>query len=312
MYKAFYGLTRNPFEIAPDPRFFYGTARHNEALASLYHGIERRKGFIVVTGEVGTGKTLLSRCLFQILKQQKISFAYVFNPLLPVIEFLQYVAVDMGIPGAGKNKGELLAEFNRYLISQYRQNSTAVLIVDEAQLLSWELLEEIRLLTNLETAQQKLLQIVLIGQPELDEKLESQNLRQLKQRIALRCRLEPLSLDETQKYISVRLLLAGARERQNIFSEPAIELVHRYSLGIPRLINTICEAALVSSYALKSSTILPELVEEIATDFRLRTAASPGKDGNSVFPRRADGNGHELRTAVKTNLSGEALLERPV
>jgi general secretion pathway protein A len=273
MYKTFFGLTRNPFEITPDPRFFYGTARHNEALASLYHGIERRKGFIVVTGEVGTGKTLLARCLFQILKQQKISFAYVFNPLLPVLEFLQYAASDMGLPTKCKTKSEVLIELNRYLISQYHRNSTAALIVDEAQLLNWEMLEEIRLLTNLETAQQKLLQIVLIGQPELDEKLESQDLRQLKQRISLRCRLQPLSYDETRKYISVRLRLAGAKgQHQAIFSDNTVELIHRYSQGIPRLVNTICEGALVSSFAVKSSVVLPELVEEIAADFRLLTA----------------------------------------
>lgn len=300
MYKTFYGLTRNPFEITPDPRFFYGTARHNEALASLYHGVERRKGIIVVTGEVGTGKTLLSRCLFQILKQQKISFAYIFNPLLPVVEFLRYAAIDMGIPVSGKSKSELLAELNRYLIFQYQQKSTAVLIVDEAQLLSWELLEEIRLLTNLETAQQKLLQIVLIGQPELDEKLESQNLRQLKQRIALRCRLGPLSRQETGKYIAVRLFLAGAKERpQNIFPETAVELVYRYSQGIPRLVNTICEAALVSSFALKSSVVLPELVDEVAADFRLQPASSPEKNEHLAFSGKPPDNCRESRTAVK-------------
>jgi len=284
LYKSFYGLNKNPFEITPDPRFFYGTARHNEALASLYYGIERRKGFLVVTGEVGTGKTLLARCLFQILKQQKISFAYVFNPLLPPLEFLQYAANDMGIPAVNKSKGELLGELNRYLISRYHQNSSAVLIVDEAQLLSWELLEEIRLLTNLETAQQKLLQIVLIGQPELDQKLESPDLRQLKQRIALRCRLGPLSLEETQKYISVRLFLAGAKERhQSIFPEQAVELVHRYSHGIPRLVNTLCEAGLVAGFAMKSSTVSPEFIEEAATDFRLTADGSEsGVDASSV------------------------------
>ena len=270
MYKAFFGFSRNPFEITPDPAFFYGTTRHNEALASLYHGIERRRGFVVITGEVGTGKTLLARCLFRTLKWHKVAFAYVFNPLLSPLEFLQYAATDMGIPSVRKTKGELLADLNRFLIAQYRQKSTAVLIVDEAHLLTWDLLEEIRLLTNLETEQQKLLQILLIGQPELDQKLDSQDLRQLKQRIALRCKLEPLSLQETGRYISQRLWLAGARDNSRaIFGESAIELVYQYSRGIPRLVNNICEAALVASFALKSSVVLPELIEEVATDFCL-------------------------------------------
>src|SRR3954465_10399310 len=198
MYKAFYGLATNPFELSPDPKFFFGTPRHNEALASLSHGIDRRKGFIVVTGEVGTGKTLLARCLLRSLNSQKICFAYVFNPLLSTLEFLQYCVRDMGISVVGRTKGELLTEFYQYLISRHHQHSTAALIVDEAHLLSWELLEEIRLLTNLETGQQKLLQIVLIGQPELERKIDAPELRQLKQRITLRSRLNPLSAGETQ------------------------------------------------------------------------------------------------------------------
>ena len=278
MYKSFYGFSRNPFEITPDPAFFYGTTRHNEALASLYHGIERRKGFIVVTGEVGTGKTLLARCLFRTLKWHRVAFAYVFNPLLSPLEFLQYSANDMGISPVRKTKGELLADLNRFLIAQYRQKSTAVLIVDEAHLLTWDLLEEIRLLTNLETEQQKLLQIVLIGQPELDEKLDSQNLRQLKQRIALRCRLAPLSRSETEKYITRRLWQAGMKDRsQALFGEQSLELVYQYSRGIPRLINLICESALVASFAVKSSVIAPETVDEVAEDFYLSNPMTVAK-----------------------------------
>lgn len=270
MYKTFYGFSRNPFEITPDPAFFYGTTRHNEALASLYHGIERRKGFIVVTGEVGTGKTLLARCLFRTLKWHRVAFAYVFNPLLSPLEFLQYSANDMGISPVRKTKGELLADLNRFLIAQYRQKSTAVLIVDEAHLLTWDLLEEIRLLTNLETEQQKLLQIVLIGQPELDEKLDSQDLRQLKQRIALRCRLASLSRGETEKYIARRLWQAGMKDRSPaLFGEQSLDLVYQYSRGIPRLINLICESALVASFAVKSSVVAPETVDEVAEDFYL-------------------------------------------
>ena len=225
--------------------------------------------------------------------------------MLPPLEFLRYFANDLGIPAISKSKGELLAELNRYLISRYHQNSTAVLIVDEAHLLSWELLEEIRLLTNLETAEQKLLQIVLIGQQELDQKLESQDLRQLKQRIALRSRLDTLSLEETRKYVSVRLFLAGAKERhQGIFSDTALELVHRYSSGVPRLVNTLCEAGLVAGFAMKSSTILPEFIEEAAMDFRLATnqseviiSDSPAKKTVGSVSAQAEKSGDAFRAA---------------
>jgi len=270
MYKAFYGLATNPFELSPDPKFFFGTPRHNEALASLSHGIDRRKGFIVVTGEVGTGKTLLARCLLQSLNSQKICFAYVFNPLLSTLEFLQYCVRDMGISVVGRTKGELLTEFYQYLISRHHQHSTAALIVDEAHLLSWELLEEIRLLTNLETSKEKLLQIVLIGQPELDAKLNSQDLRQLKQRVALRCRLEALSREQAQEYIERRLWFAGRRDQdKRIFSSESIDLIQAYSGGIPRLINIICESALIASFALKHQVVQSETIHEVASDFSL-------------------------------------------
>ena len=274
MYRKFYKLTRNPFEISPDPYFFYPTSRHNEALANLNYGVQRRKGFVVVTGEVGTGKTLLVRCLLEALNRNQISFAYVFNPRLSVLDFLRYVLTDLRLPMTGKTKSEMLAHLNNYLIARFRRGSTAALIVDEAQLLSWELLEEIRLLTNLETSQQKLLQIVLVGQPELDQKLDSPQLRQLKQRVGLRCRLEPLSLDELRGYVHRRLELAGANSHgATIFADGAIESVHRFSRGIPRLINTLCENALVSGYARQSSQVTPEIIQEVATDFRLNVTS---------------------------------------
>lgn len=274
MYRKFYRLTRNPFEISPDPYFFYPTPRHNEALANLNYGVQRRKGFVVVTGEVGTGKTLLVRCLLEALNRNQISFAYVFNPRLSVLDFLRYMLTDLRLPMTGKTKSEMLAHLNNYLIARFRRGSTAALIVDEAQLLSWELLEEIRLLTNLETSQQKLLQIVLVGQPELDQKLDSPHLRQLKQRVGLRCRLEPLSLEELRGYIHRRLELAGANSHgATIFADGAIESVHRFSRGIPRLINTLCENALVSGYARQSSQVTPEIIQEVATDFRLNVTS---------------------------------------
>ncbi len=192
MYKQFFGLTRNPFEISPDPFFYHPTPRHNEALANLHYGVGRRKGFIVITGEVGTGKTLLVRCLLSELRKNNIAFGYVFNPLLPVVEFFQYIMADLGLPYAGRTKAEMLLDLNRYLIQRHARGLITALVVDEAQALRHELLEEIRLLTNLETSQQKLLQIVLMGQPELEMMLDSPELRQLKQRVSLRCQLQPL------------------------------------------------------------------------------------------------------------------------
>ncbi len=280
MYKNFYGLDRNPFELSPDPYFLFATAKHNEALASIIHGVLRRKGFMVVTGEVGTGKTLLVRCLLEILRRQEIASANVFNPCLAPIEFLRYVAGDLGLRVSNQDKGTLLLELNNYLIGRYRKGLTTVLIVDEAQHLEPELLEEIRLLTNLETSQQKLLQIVLVGQPELDQKMDSAQLRQLKQRIALRCQLDPLQEIEAKGYILRRLQRAGANSRAaSLFPEETVAAVCHYSRGIPRLINTICENALIASYAQKSPCVTADTIHEVARDLRLNVltpAVEPG------------------------------------
>lgn len=272
MYRKHFGLTRHPFEINPDPYFFFPTSRHNEALASLYYGIKRSKGFVVLTGEVGTGKTLLIRCLLDLLNRDQIAFAYVFNSKLPALQFLQYVANDLGIRPVPKGKADLLIQLNNFLIARCRKNLSTVLIVDEAQHLRRELLEEIRLLTNLETSQQKLLQIMLVGQPELDEKLEANDLRQLKQRIAMRCRLDPLPRQEVRDYVLRRLLLAGCASR-SLFPPETLDAVYRYSRGIPRLVNTICENALISAYAMRFNFITPSIIEEVAKDFRLEATS---------------------------------------
>jgi general secretion pathway protein A len=270
MYKSFYNLQRNPFEISPDPSFLFPTKRHNEALAALYYGVRRHKGFVVMTGEVGTGKTLLVRCLLQLLNKNDVSYAYVFNSILSPVEFLQYIASDFGLRSAGKNKSELLWELHNYLITRYQKKQTTVLVVDEAHHVSAEVLEEIRLLTNLETAQEKLLQILLVGQPELDEKLDSVSLRQLKQRIVLRSRLEPLDLEETTGYLQRRLELAGLNPNPDpIFPVETVAVIHRHSRGIPRLINTICENALIAGFAKQSKKISPSIIEEVACDLRL-------------------------------------------
>src|SRR6202142_1762810 len=306
MYKAFYNLKRNPFEITPDPSFLCPTKRHNEALAALYYGVRRHKGFVVLTGEVGTGKTLLLRCLLQLFKQSKdVAYAYVFNSLLPPTEFLQYILSDFGLSTAGKNKSQLLLELGQFLISRSAKKQTTVLIVDEAHHLSAEILEEVRLLTNLETTDDKLIQILLVGQPELDQKLDSVGLRQLKQRIALRSHLDPLDLEETRGYIERRLQIAGASSQTGIlFPAPTVAAVYRHSRGFPRLINTICENALVTAYAKQMRSVTPEIIHGIADDFRLDVVQSPAMESNEAIAEA------DVRRAAKTLLDMFAALHK--
>jgi len=235
-----------------------------------------------VTGEVGTGKTLLLRCLLRLLKQSKdVAYAYLFNSRLSSTEFLQYILSDFGLPASGKNKTELLLGLSQFLVSRGSQKLTTVLILDEAHHLSADILEEVRLLTNLETAEDKLLQIVLVGQPELDEKLDSIGLRQLKQRIALRARLDSLDGNETKGYIERRLQIAGTSSEANtLFSEQTIAAVHRHSHGFPRLINTICENALITAYARQMRSVTPEIIEDVAKEFRLDVVYLPEAKAN--------------------------------
>lgn len=286
MYKAFYHLTRNPFDLTPDPSYFVATQRHNEALAALHYGIRRHKGFVVVTGEVGTGKTLLLRCLLRLLRESRdVSYAYLFNSLMSPVEFLQYILSDFGLVVSGKNKGELLHELGEFVVSRGSRGLTTVLIVDEAHHLSEELLEEVRLLTNLETIDDKLLQIVLVGQPELDVKLDSSQLRQLKQRISIRAHLGPLTAEEAREYIEHRLRVAGSEATaESIFPAAAVNAIYHHSRGIPRLINTICENALIIGYARQMHAISPEVIHDVAREFRLETSVSPGAE-NSVGGR---------------------------
>jgi general secretion pathway protein A len=286
MYKSFYNLSRNPFDLSPDPTCFVATERHNEALAALYYGIVRHKGVVVVTGEVGTGKTLMLRCLLQLFKSSsEISYAYLFNCRLSAMEFLHYVASDFGLKtDAQQSKSTLLLDLSKYVTSRGLQGLNTVLIVDEAHNLSTDLLEEIRLLSNLETNDNKLLQIVLVGQPELDLKLDSFELRPLKQRIALRAHLSPLDEQDTGKYILERLTIAGGGSRSEpLFSAEAVKAIHKYSRGFPRLINTICENCLITGYAKQSTTITPDVVVGVAKDFHLTSNGSKlGKEGEGA------------------------------
>jgi len=296
VYKRFYNLQKNPFEITPDPGFLYATRKHNEALAALYYGVKGRKGFVVLTGEVGTGKTVIVRCLLQILNRANVAFAYVFNPCLSPMEFLQYVAGDFRLPTAGKSKSELLLELSQYVISRYQKGYTTVLVVDEAHHLSTDVLEEVRLLTNLETGQAKLLQILLVGQPELDDKLDSIDLRQLKQRIALRANLGPLDLDETRGYVYRRMQIAGCSRPAEVFPMETVLELHRQSRGYPRLINTLCENGLIQGYARQTRNIGPQVIEEIAADFRLNVVHP------SVLQNREPGAASEIQRAAQTLL----------
>jgi len=291
MYKEYFQIARDPFELTPDPTCFVATTRHNEALASLYYAIRQHKGFAVVTGEVGTGKTLLLRCLLQLFEESKdFAYAYLFHSRLSPLEFLQYVLSDFGLETAGKNKSELLFTFGKFLSDRGAHQLTTVLIVDEAHDLSEELLEEVRLLSNLEAPDRKLLQIVLVGQPELDQKLDSFGLRQLKQRVAIRTHLEPLSLEETSHYIFHRLEAAGIDPtRDPIFPVNTIEEIHKWSKGLPRLINSICENALISAFAGKEPVVSPAVIAKVARDLRLDVeTALPARESPALPESQID------------------------
>jgi type II secretory pathway predicted ATPase ExeA len=268
MYKKFFGLAENPFNVNPDPRYLFLTRHTQEALACLTYGIQRRRGFILLTGEVGTGKTTLLNKLLSWLQQQRVATSFVFNPGLDPSQFFDYMLADFGLNCESQLKGQMLLRLNKWLLERYHVGGTAVLIVDEAQNLSAEVLEEIRLLTNLETSKEKLLQIVLSGQPELETKLNRPELRQLRQRITLRCKTEPLTLEETHQYVSSRLRIAGADGRP-VFTPEAIETVYAYSRGIPRVINLLCEHGLIIAFTEEKRPVLAEAIQEVAREFQL-------------------------------------------
>ena len=270
MYKEFFGLRANPFNVNPDPRYLFLTRHTEEALACLTYGIQSRKGFVLLTGEVGTGKTTLINKLLEWLRLQQVATAFVFNSRMNVPQFLDYMMADFGIPCDSRSKSQILLRLYNWLLDRYRAGETAVLIVDEAQNLSEEVLEEIRMLTNLETFTEKLLQIVLVGQPELEHKLRQPGLRQLRQRLTLRAKTHPLTLDETKAYVQQRLRIAGSNGQQ-IFTPAAVESVFLYAGGIPRVINLLCEHCLVSAFVDQQHTIEAPIVDAVARDFDLST-----------------------------------------
>jgi general secretion pathway protein A len=296
--------------MSPDPSFYYATARHNEALANLTYGVLMQKGFIVLTGEVGTGKTLLVRCLLETLYRSRVAHAYILNPLLSADDLLRMILTDFGIRDVKRTRGEMLQQFHEFLIQAYRRNEICALVIDEAQLLTPELLEEIRLMTNIETSKHKLLQIVLVGQPELDENLDSPELRQVKQRVALRYALEPISDMEVRGYIDRRLEIAGASNRLlQIFPAPTLARIVHYAHGIPRLINTLCDNALISGYGSQMQSITPQVIDEVAADLRLNLKQSAAKMTGTPFSSKAGDDDISRKTLTRTLLRLARLLE---
>lgn len=269
MYESYYDLKKNPFSSTPDPQYLYLGTTHREALAHLLYGVKERKGFIVLTGEVGTGKTTLVHHLLDKLNvRNDTRTAFLFNPKLSVEDFIHYILSDLGVDVDGATKGNALRLLQQSLLSTYQDGGQVILFVDEAQALEPALLEEIRLLSNLETTKSKLLQIVLIGQPELDRTLNQSNFRQLRQRINLRYHLRPLSENETKEYIEKRLRIAGAKGP--IFTRRAMSEVYNFSRGIPRLINILCDNSLLSGYASDQKVVDIRCIQEAARDLKLK------------------------------------------
>ena len=300
MYKSYFGLRENPFNVNPDPRYLYLTKQIEEALTGLMYGIQTRKGFITLTGEVGTGKTTLVNRLLDWLRQRRTRTAFLFNSRMNTSHLFDFILAEFEIICESRTKSQQLMKLNQWLLERYRAGETAVLIVDEAQNLSYPVLEEIRMLTNLETSTEKLLQIVLSGQPELEEKLKLPQLRQLKQRITLRCKTAPLTKEQTHAYIAERLRIAGTTGEQ-IFSPESMDTVHMYSLGIPRVVNLLCEHALINTYVEQERVVTPKIVEDIAREFQLDEIEPIPPPGSS----RIDNDVYNSETFVQ-NL-GEAL-----
>jgi general secretion pathway protein A len=273
MYLTFYGLAEKPFNATPDPRFLYMTPGHREALAQLLYGVQERKGFIVLVGKVGTGKTTLLHALWQRLKEQS-AMSFVVNSTLPFDGLLEYVLADLGITSAGESRAQRLIALNSFLIKREREGQNTVLIIDEAQNLDVATLEQIRLLSNFETPTSKLLQILLVGQPELKSRLDLPELRQLKQRVGLRCHIPPLTLEETRAYIRTRLRIAGARDL-GLFTDSAVDRISAYAGGIPRLINTVCDHCLLFGYTDQQRRIDRQIVNQAIEYLEEGTRAQP-------------------------------------
>ena len=272
MYQEFFGLRELPFDLSPDPRYLYLTARHSEALANLQYGISARKGLTLLIGEAGTGKTTLVRAALESKACRSARALYLNNPTLTRSEFMEFLADGFGLGSdAAGSKAILLKQLERELLGRRQRGVITALVIDEAQSLPYELLEEIRLLANIETNTEKLLPLVLAGQPELADRLNEPSLRQLKQRVALRCSLGSLTREETSAYITGRIRHAGG-ERAQLFTPEAVDVIYQHSRGVPRTISVICDNSLVSGFALQQKPVGVTLVQEVCRDFDFQTA----------------------------------------
>lgn len=276
MYDHYFGLQTTPFGSSPDPRFLCMLPETREALACLQYGIVARRGFVVMTGEVGTGKTTILRTVIESFVKEKVSTAFVFNPRLDSLDFLEFVLTDFGVTPTVRTKAGMLLQLNKWLVERFRAGALCVIFVDEAQNLDWDMLEEIRLLTNLETSSHKLLQIVLSGQPELEEKLRAPRVRQLRQRVSVWCKTRALTPDETRIYIHERLRIAGANEP--VLSPEAVELIHRYSNGVPRIINLVCEHVLINAFVEQVRPVPAHIVTAVSQDLDLDLHRDSGNE----------------------------------
>jgi general secretion pathway protein A len=284
VYAEFYGLNRPPFEMTPDPTFLFLGEAHREGLATLVYGVQARKGFVLLTGEVGTGKTTLLHALLGQLESNTAS-AFIFNPRVDPLDFFRLLFDEFGLDQDCRTKAEYLLALNHFLIERLEKDETALLIIDEAQNLSPEMLEEVRLLSNLETPTSKLLQIMLVGQPELAEMLEAPELRQLRQRIVLRHQLEPFDERETEAYIEERLRLAGYTGK-GLFGRAARREIFAVTGGVPRLVNIVCDSALLSGYARRQAVVDARTIREVADDLKLSRARPPEPGATSATASR--------------------------
>jgi general secretion pathway protein A len=307
MYLRFYGLRESPFELTPNPKYLYFTPRHREALSNLQYGLSTAKAVTVLIGEAGTGKTTLIRAALESEMCRQVRCVYLNNPALTRDEFVEMLAARFGLgEEAAQSKTVLLNELEKVLHASRAHGEITALVVDEAQSLSAELLEEIRLLANVETSTDKLLPLVLAGQPELADRLNDSSLRQLKQRVALRCEITPFELTETAAYIAARIRFAGG-EASRLFTREAVIRIHEYSHGIPRLISVICDNALLSGMALGRQPVDREIVLEVCRDFDLRQdGKGMVRNPQDAFARLPDEEGAVAELRRSEERSGDS------